>query len=163
MHPCTCVICKTRRGTGWISYTESALNTRTALIWTYINNTILKVKLSLCLNKHHAMRRMGDCRYSTTLSWPWHQMEVSHQLHPPPARSASPEDQNSRHPLHTRMCGPLSRFEWCRDKKIAGNQIPIHRSSNRYIVWALLTKRVSYFIKYMYLVGQCRNKARDIV
>jgi hypothetical protein len=43
----------------------------------------VKVKFSLCLTKHHAMKIYWEWRDSSTHSLPQHWMEVSGQLHAP--------------------------------------------------------------------------------
>jgi hypothetical protein len=45
-----------------------------------------KVKLSLCLTKHHAMKTYGESgSLAPRILWPRHKMEVGGQLHDPPA------------------------------------------------------------------------------
>jgi len=57
----------------------------------------LKVKLPLCLTKHHATK---------TYSWPRHLKEVSGQPHGP---ADLPLGKEPRYPLDRKFCGPQSR------------------------------------------------------
>jgi hypothetical protein len=66
----------------------------------------IKVKFSLCLAKHHAMKTYWGWNYSTTHSWPRHKKEVCGQLH---TRSLYPRRKGLRYPLDRRLGGSQSQ------------------------------------------------------
>jgi len=77
------------------------------LSWWQESN-IKKVKLSLCLNKHHAMKAYwGSKGIAPRILWPRQLMEVSGQLHLPAALPAG----NPRYPLYSGV-GPRAGLEW---------------------------------------------------
>jgi hypothetical protein len=54
--------------------------------WEGNSRLKVKVKLSLCSTKHHAMKvYWGSGGIAPRILWPRHQMEVSGQLHAPAA------------------------------------------------------------------------------
>jgi hypothetical protein len=62
-----------------------------------------KVKLSLCLTKHHAMEAyQGSGGIAPLILWPWHLMEVSGQQTP---RPLYPQGKSPWYPLDRRLDG----------------------------------------------------------